>query len=133
MLEERDDINSIKLQIARLAYDITNIKLGSKGAMARSFDSLDDEWKNAFAHGVWEAALVAKEKMAEVSCKGREIRKDQAEDAGCFLFYEAKRLRDLHPGQQTYKRFSETLKASYNHSARKLYYIVEEEISEEAV
>ena len=116
-------LEGIKYQLAQLAYDIIMIRLhgSSKDETVETpFDSLPNDYKNAFIEGVWIAMETSKNKNYTNS--QRETVTKKQEDNGYLLYSGVKLLIKNNPGLFTYAKFPDSLKEEYRALADKLYY-----------
>jgi hypothetical protein len=112
------ELNDTKQQLARLAYDIFNLRLtGTKVVDQLHFSELSDDYKIAWIEAIWSAIEASKNKKLVLTDK---ITKKE-EDNGYFIYMHCKEIKKSHPDLFTYSKFPEHVKEMYRELAKTIY------------
>jgi hypothetical protein len=112
------ELNDIKQQLARLAYDIFNIRLKGSGLEdSLPYSELSSDYKNAWSEAIWAAIEAARNKKLVLTDK--VTKKEQ--DNGYLIYMNCKEIKKSHMNLFTYSKFPEEIKERYRELAKTVY------------
>ena len=118
------ELNDLKIQLARLAYDIFSITLERSGkAPELNYHELPQDYKHAWTEGVWAAVEAGKDKNTKIA----ETVTLKQQDNGYLLYAGCREIKKSHANLFTYSKFPDEIKGMYKDLALKLYQKIDAE------